>query len=100
RTGAAKPGRRRATAEREHLGASCLNGGCIPTKALLRTAELYHQISRAAEFGLASDNLRFDLARVVERSRKVADRLSNGVAYLMKKNKITVINGQATLKGQ
>src|SRR5262245_44068663 len=97
---AAQLGLTTAIVEREHLGGICLNWGCIPTKALLRTAELYHQIGRAAEFGLACDNLRFDLARVVERSRKVADRLSNGVAYLMKKNKIAVIDGQGTLKGQ
>jgi dihydrolipoamide dehydrogenase len=97
---AAQLGLRTAIVEREHLGGICLNWGCIPTKALLRTAELYHQIGRAAEFGLACDNLRFDLAGVVERSRKVADRLSSGVAYLMKKNKIAVIDGEAKLQGQ
>src|SRR5688572_31422215 len=74
--------------EREHLGGICLNWGCIPTKALLRTAELYREIGRASEFGLLCDNLRFDLAKVVERSRKVAGRLSSGVAYLMRKHKI------------
>jgi dihydrolipoamide dehydrogenase len=88
-----------AIIEREHLGGICLNWGCIPTKALLRTSELYHTMKRASEFGLAADNVRFDLARVVERSRKVAERLSNGVAYLMRKNKITVIDGTARLKG-
>jgi dihydrolipoamide dehydrogenase len=97
---AAQLGLKTAIVEREHLGGICLNWGCIPTKALLHTAELYHQMGRAAEFGVACDNLRFDLARVVERSRKVAARLSNGVAYLMRKNKITVIDGQAALKGQ
>ncbi|MGB8708669.1 MAG: FAD-dependent oxidoreductase, partial [Methyloceanibacter sp.] len=97
---AAQLGLKTAIVEREHLGGICLNWGCIPTKALLRTAELYHQMGRATEFGLACDNLRFDLANVVERSRKVAARLSNGVAYLMKKNKITVIDGQAALKGE
>jgi dihydrolipoamide dehydrogenase len=86
--------------EREHLGGICLNWGCIPTKALLRTSELYHQMGRASEFGLACDNIRFDLGRVVERSRKVAARLANGVAYLMQKNKITVIDGTARLQGQ
>ena len=65
---AAQLGLKTAIVEREHLGGICLNWGCIPTKALLRTAELYHQIGRAAEFGLACDNLRFDLARVVERT--------------------------------
>jgi dihydrolipoamide dehydrogenase len=86
--------------EREHLGGICLNWGCIPTKALLRTAELYREISRASEFGLLCDNLRFDLAEVVERSRTVAERLSSGVAYLMRKNKIDVIDGTARLEGQ
>ena len=97
---AAQLGLKTVIVEREHLGGICLNWGCIPTKALLRTAELYHQMGRAAEFGLACDNLRFDLASVVERSRKVAARLSHGVAYLMKKNKIAVIEGEAKLQGQ
>ena len=97
---AAQLGLKTVIVEREHLGGICLNWGCIPTKALLRTAELYHQMGRAAEFGLACDNLRFDLARVVERSRKVAAKLSSGVAYLMKKNKIAVIDGEARLQGQ
>src|SRR6476620_1595065 len=96
---AAQLGLNTAIIEREHLGGICLNWGCIPTKALLRTSELYHTMKRASEFGLAADNVRFDLARVVERSRKVAERLSNGVAYLMRKNKITVIDGTAHLKG-
>jgi dihydrolipoamide dehydrogenase len=96
---AAQLGLNTAIIEREHLGGICLNWGCIPTKALLRTSELYHTMKQASEFGLAADNVRFDLARVVERSRKVAERLSNGVAYLMRKNKITVIDGTARLKG-
>jgi dihydrolipoamide dehydrogenase len=97
---AAQLGLKTAIIEREHLGGICLNWGCIPTKALLRTSELYAAMQRAGEFGLACDNLRFDIARVVERSRKVAERLSNGVAYLMKKNKISVIDGSARLKGE
>jgi dihydrolipoamide dehydrogenase len=97
---AAQLGLKTAIIEREHLGGICLNWGCIPTKALLRTSELYQAMRRAAEFGLAADNVRFDLARVVERSRKVAERLSNGVAYLMRKNKIVVIDGTARLKGE
>jgi dihydrolipoamide dehydrogenase len=96
---AAQLGMKVAIVEREHLGGICLNWGCIPTKALLRTSELYSAMRRASEFGLACDNIRFDLASVVERSRKVAERLSNGVAYLMKKNNITVIDGTARLKG-
>lgn len=97
---AAQLGMKTAIIEREHLGGICLNWGCIPTKALLRTSELYTAMRRAGEFGLAADNVRFDLPRVVERSRKVAERLSNGVAYLMRKNKITVIDGTARLKGE
>jgi dihydrolipoamide dehydrogenase len=96
---AAQLGMRCAIVEREHLGGICLNWGCIPTKALLRTSELYTAMRRASEFGLACDNVRFDLSRVIERSRKVAERLSNGVAYLMKKNAITVIGGTARLTG-
>ena len=71
---AAQLGLKTVIVEREHLGGICLNWGCIPTKALLRTSELYHQMGRAAEFGLACDNLRFDLASVIERSRKVAEQ--------------------------
>jgi dihydrolipoamide dehydrogenase len=97
---AAQLGLRCAIIEREHLGGICLNWGCIPTKALLRTAELYTAMRHASEFGLACDNVRFDLPRIIERSRKVAERLSNGVAYLMKKNKLEVIKGTARLRGQ
>ena len=96
----AQLGMKTAIVEREHLGGICLNWGCIPTKALLRTSELYTTMRRASEFGLACDNVRFDLARVVERSRKVADRLANGVAYLMRKNQVEVIKGTARLRGQ
>jgi len=96
---AAQLGLNTAIVERDHYGGICLNWGCIPTKALLRTSELYHTMKRAAEFGLAADNVRFDLPRVVERSRKVAERLSDGVAYLMRKNKITVIDATARLTG-
>jgi len=97
---AAQLGMKTAIIEREHLGGICLNWGCIPTKALLRTAELYQAMRRAPEFGLAADNVRFDIAAVVTRSRKVAERLSNGVAYLMRKNKIEVIKGTARLAGE
>jgi dihydrolipoamide dehydrogenase len=97
---ASQLGMKVAIVEREQLGGICLNWGCIPTKALLRTSELYTAMRRAGEFGLACDNVRFDLPRVVERSRKVAERLSNGVAYLMHKNKIEVIKGTARLRGQ
>ncbi len=97
---ASQLGMKVAIVERDQLGGICLNWGCIPTKALLRTSELYTAMRRAGEFGLACDNVRFDLPRVVERSRKVAERLSNGVAYLMRKNKIEVIKGTARLRGQ
>jgi dihydrolipoyl dehydrogenase len=90
-------GMKTAIIERDQLGGICLNWGCIPTKALLRTSELYQAMRRASEFGLAADNVRFDIGQVVERSRKVAERLSNGVSYLMRKNKIEVIKGTARL---
>jgi dihydrolipoamide dehydrogenase len=95
---AAQLGMTTAIIEREHLGGICLNWGCIPTKALLRTSELYQAMRHASAFGLAADNIRFDLPRVIERSRKVAERLSNGVAYLMRKNKIAVDDGTARLR--
>ncbi|MGD9869171.1 MAG: FAD-dependent oxidoreductase, partial [Hyphomicrobiales bacterium] len=97
---AAQLGLKTAVIEREHLGGICLNWGCIPTKALLRTSEVYHLMRHAADFGLSASDIRFDIGKVVERSRKVADRLSGGVAYLMKKNKIAVIDGTARLKGK
>ncbi len=93
-------GMKTAIIERDQLGGICLNWGCIPTKALLRTSELYQAMRRASEFGLAADNVRFDIARVVERSRKVAERLSSGVSYLMRKNKIEVIPATARLAGE
>jgi dihydrolipoamide dehydrogenase len=94
---AAQLGLKAAVIEREHLGGICLNWGCIPTKALLRSSEIFHLIHRAQEFGLSADNVRFDVAKIVERSRKVAAQLSNGVKFLMKKNKVTVIEGEARL---
>jgi dihydrolipoamide dehydrogenase len=94
---AAQLGLKTAVVEREHLGGICLNWGCIPTKALLRSSEIFHLMHRAGEFGFSIDNVRFDLAKIVERSRKVAAQLSNGVKFLMKKNKITVIDGEAKL---
>jgi len=97
---AAQLGMKTAIIERDQLGGICLNWGCIPTKALLRTSELYQAMRRAGEFGLAADNVRFDIGKVVERSRKVAERLSNGVAYLMRKNKIELIKGTARLAGE
>jgi dihydrolipoamide dehydrogenase len=89
-----------AIVEREHLGGICLNWGCIPTKALLRSSEIYHLLHRLDEFGFSAGDIKFDLGKIVERSRKVAGRLSGGVGYLMKKHKIQVIDGSAKLKGK
>ena len=86
-----------AIVEREHLGGICLNWGCIPTKALLRSAEVFHLMHRAKEFGLKADNIGYDLDAVVARSRAVAKQLSGGIGHLMKKNKVTVFMGEATL---
>ena len=86
-----------AVIEREHLGGICLNWGCIPTKALLRSAEVFHLMHRAKEFGLKVEGAGFDLGAVVQRSRAVAKQLSGGIGHLMKKNKITVFMGAATL---
>ena len=96
---AAQLGLHAAVVEDAHLGGICLNWGCIPTKALLRASEIYHLLHRLDEFGLAADNVRFDMAKVVARSRKVAARLSGGVAHLLKKNNVTVFDGRARLAG-
>ena len=86
-----------AIVEREHLGGICLNWGCIPTKAMLRSAEVFHLMHRAKEFGLSATGISFDLDAVVARSRGVAKQLSGGIGHLMKKNKITVFMGVATV---
>jgi dihydrolipoamide dehydrogenase len=86
-----------AIVEREHLGGICLNWGCIPTKAMLRSAEVFHLMHRAKEFGLKADGIGYDLPAVVARSRAVAKQLSSGIGHLMKKNKVTVFMGAATL---
>ena len=83
--------------ERENLGGICLNWGCIPTKALLRSAEVFHLMHRAKEFGLSATGISYDLPAVVARSRGVAKQLSGGIGHLMKKNKITVVMGTATI---
>ena len=95
---ASQLGMKTAIVEREHLGGVCLNWGCIPTKALLRTAEVYTNMQHAEAFGLKADNVGFDLDAVVKRSRKVAGQLSGGIGYLMKKNKIEVVDGAARLE--
>jgi len=96
---AAQLGLKTAVVEREHMGGICLNWGCIPTKALLRTSEVYGLIKHADAFGLSVKDVSFDAKKIVERSRKVANQLSNGVSGLMKKNKITVFDGSAKLAG-
>ena len=96
---AAQLGMRVALVERDILGGICLNWGCIPTKALLRNAELYHLMQRGAEFGFHYDNLRFDFSTIIARSRQVAGRLAQGVEFLMRKNKIQVIRGAGRLAG-
>src|SRR5580698_9960027 len=95
----AQLGLKTAIVERDRLGGICLNWGCIPTKALLRSSEIWHLMHRLGEFGFSADNVKFDIAKIVDRSRKVAQQLSNGVAFLMKKHKITVISGEAKLAG-
>jgi dihydrolipoamide dehydrogenase len=97
---AAQLGKKTAIVERENLGGICLNWGCIPTKALLRSAEVYHNMKNAAAYGLTAENVGYDAAKVVERSRKVAAQLSNGVKFLMKKHKIAVFDGEARLAGK
>ena len=94
---ASQLGQKVAIVERENLGGICLNWGCIPTKALLRSAEVFHLMHRAKEFGLKVEGAGFDLDAVVARSRGVAKQLSGGIGHLMKKNKITVFMGAATL---
>ena len=86
-----------AVVEREHLGGICLNWGCIPTKAMLRSAEVYHLAERAKEFGLSAEKISFDLNKIVERSRKISSQLNQGVGHLLKKNKVTVFSGEAKL---
>ena len=88
-----------ALVEREHLGGICLNWGCIPTKALLRTAEVFHLMNHAEDFGLAAKEVTFDIAKTVKRSRDIAKRLSSGVKHLLKKNKVTVFDGHGRLDG-
>jgi dihydrolipoamide dehydrogenase len=94
---AAQLGFKTAIVERDYLGGICLNWGCIPTKALLRSAEVFHQLQHAKDYGLTAENVGYDAKAVVERSRKVAGRLNAGVTFLMKKNKISVIWGEAVI---
>ena len=96
---AAQLGLKTAVVEREHLGGICLNWGCIPTKALLRSSEINHLLHHLGEYGFAADHIRYDLAAVVKRSRGIAKQLSSGVSHLLKKNKVTVFDGGGKLAG-
>src|SRR5437588_3246430 len=97
---AAQLGLKTAIVERELLGGICLNWGCIPTKALLRTAEVFHYMTHADTYGLSNEKPSFDIAKVVARSRAVAKQLNQGVTHLMKQNKITVVMGEGKLTGK
>ncbi|WP_404426847.1 dihydrolipoyl dehydrogenase [Thalassospira australica] len=96
---AAQLGLKTAVVEREHLGGICLNWGCIPTKALLRSAEVYRNMQHAKSFGLSCEKPSFDIDAVIKRSRDVSKQLTGGVGHLLKKNKVTVINGEAKFDG-
>src|SRR5262252_9285029 len=97
---AAQLGMKTALIERDQLGGICLNWGCIPTKALLRSSEIHHLLHRLDEFGFSAKDVRFDAGKVIARSRAVAKRLSNGVGYLLRKNKVAVIEGHGRLAGK
>ncbi len=95
----AQLGLKTALVEREHLGGICLNWGCIPTKALLRSAEVLRNMKHADSYGLSAGKVDFDLEKIVQRSRGVSDQLSKGIGFLLKKNKVSVIDGTARLDG-
>ncbi|MBX9726644.1 MAG: FAD-dependent oxidoreductase, partial [Rickettsiales bacterium] len=97
---ASQLGMKVALVERENLGGICLNWGCIPTKALLRSAEIYHNIKHAEAFGISVKGATFDLAKVVARSRGVSEQMKKGIGFLMKKHKVTVFDGFAALAGR
>src|SRR5437763_5064541 len=94
---AAQLGFKTAIVEKSYLGGICLNWGCIPTKALLRTAEIFHYMQHAKDYGLLAEKVSYDPKAVVQRSRGVSKRLNDGVGFLMKKNKVTVIWGEAAI---
>jgi dihydrolipoyl dehydrogenase len=94
---AAQLGFKTAVVEEKHLGGICLNWGCIPTKALLRSSEIYHYMTNAKAYGLSAEKVGFDAKAVVKRSRDVSKRLNQGVGFLLKKNKVTVIDGRARI---
>jgi dihydrolipoamide dehydrogenase len=96
---ASQLGMKTALVEKEHLGGVCLNWGCIPTKALLRTAEIKHLIDQASDFGISVSDVKIDIKKIVERSRKISSQLAGGIKHLLKKNKVTVFEGHARLSG-
>src|SRR6266576_749257 len=97
---AAQLGMKTALIERDQLGGICLNWGCIPTKALLRASEIHHLLHHLDQFGFSARDISYDPKRVIARSRAVAKQLSNGVAFLMRKNKVTVFDGAGRLAGK
>ncbi len=97
---ASQLGKKVALVERAHLGGICLNWGCIPTKALLRSAEIYHHITHAEQYGISVKGASFDLKKIVERSRGVSDQMKKGIGFLMKKHKVTVFEGSGALGGK
>jgi dihydrolipoamide dehydrogenase len=97
---AAQLGMKVGLVERDKLGGVCLNWGCVPSKALLKSAELYNAFKKSQEFGISHTGLTYDFSKIITRSRGIADRISKGVEYLMKKNKIEIISGIAKLTGR
>ena len=97
---ASQLGKKVALVEREHLGGICLNWGCIPTKALLRSAEIYHNIQHAGDYGITVKEAKFDLSKIVARSRGVSEQMKKGIGFLMKKHKVTVFEGTGALAGR
>ncbi len=93
-------GKKVALVEREHLGGICLNWGCIPTKALLRSAEVFHLIQHSSDYGISVKDAKFDLSKVIARSRGVSDQMKKGIGFLMKKHKVTVFEGFGALAGK
>ena len=95
---AAQLGQKTAIVERDRLGGICLNWGCIPTKALLRNAEIINTLTNAEEWGITVQGMTVDFPKIIKRSRGIADRISKGVEFLMKKNKISYFPGSATIR--
>ena len=97
---AAQLGMSVAVIEKEHLGGICLNWGCIPTKAMLKSAEVFSIIKKAEQYGIVADNVEFNLEKIIQRSKKIAEQLSAGVKHLLSKHKVTVIEGIGSLQSK